>query len=95
MAGHQVTLPGIGSYTWLASQQANKTAIFYVLITIFVVIALYDQIIFRPLVAWAEKFKAEQTGSEIVPQSWVLDLFREPNGSQFWEIYFQGFLIQL
>lgn len=76
VAGHQVTLPGIGSYTWLAIQQADKMAMAYVIITMFLVIALYDQLLFRPLVAWAEKFKAEETASEVVPESWVLNLFQ-------------------
>ena len=39
-------------------------------------ILIYDQLLFRPLVAWADKFRSEQTAAQIVPRSWVLDLFR-------------------
>jgi len=41
-----------------------------------VVIALYDQLLFRPIVAWADKFRFEQTASEIEPQSWFYDVLR-------------------
>ena len=41
-----------------------------------IAIVLYDQLLFRPMVAWADKFRAEQTAAQTVPRSWVLDLFR-------------------
>jgi len=41
-----------------------------------IAILLYDQLLFRPLVAWADKFRVEQTAAQIVPKSWVLDVFR-------------------
>lgn len=81
---HQnITLPGIGSYIALAISHANKTAILYAIIAMFVVIFLYDQLLFRPLVAWAEKFKAEENASEVVHESWVLDLFHRAEFFQF------------
>lgn len=76
VAHEHVTLPGIGSYIYMAIDQKNVAAIGYVILTMFLVIALYDQLLFRPLVAWVEKFKAEETASEIYPESWVLDLFQ-------------------
>lgn len=76
VANQNITLPGIGSYIALAISNKNMHAIAYVIATMFVVIAIYDQLLFRPLVAWSEKFKAEETGSETVPESWVLDLFQ-------------------
>ncbi len=76
IAGHSVKLPGIGSYIAYAIQEKNMDAIAYVIIAMFIVIAFYDQLLFRPLVAWAEKFKAEETSSEVVPESWLLDLFQ-------------------
>jgi len=71
-----VTLPGIGSYVALAIQQQNLPAIFYALITMLLVIVAYDQLLFRPVVAWADKFRFEQTASATAPTSWMLDLFR-------------------
>jgi NitT/TauT family transport system permease protein len=42
----------------------------------FIVILIYDQLLFRPLVAWAEKFKSEQQANEETAESWVINLFR-------------------
>jgi NitT/TauT family transport system permease protein len=71
-----VMLPGIGSYVALAIQQRNLPAIGYALLTMFLVIIAYDQLLFRPVVAWADKFRFEQTASASAPTSWMLDLFR-------------------
>lgn len=74
VSNQQILLPGIGSYIALAIKHADKTAIFYAIIAMFLVILIYDQILFRPLIAWAEKFKAEQVTSEHKASSWVIDL---------------------
>jgi NitT/TauT family transport system permease protein len=71
-----VTLPGVGSYVALAIQQQNLPAIGYALVTMLLVIIAYDQLLFRPIVAWADKFRFEQTASGEPPTSWMLDLFR-------------------
>ncbi len=76
VANHRITLPGIGSYIALAIAKANFHAVIYVVITMFIVIAIYDQILFRPLVAWSEKFKVEEASDEDEPESWVLNLFQ-------------------
>lgn len=83
VANQSITLPGIGSYIALAIAHANKSAIFYAIAAMFVVIFLYDQLLFRPLVAWGEKFKAEENADEIVPHSWILDLFQRADFFQF------------
>ncbi|KIU48713.1 ABC transporter permease [Bradyrhizobium elkanii] len=71
-----VTLPGIGSYVALAIQKQNLPAIGYALLAMLLVILAYDQLLFRPVVAWADKFRFEQTASATAPSSWMLDLFR-------------------
>src|SRR6266403_3030400 len=71
-----VTLPGIGSYVALAIKQQNLRAIGYAILTMLLVIIAYDQLLFRPIVAWADKFRFEQTASGSAPSSWMLDLFR-------------------
>ncbi len=71
-----VTLPGIGSYVALGIQQQNLPAIGYAILTMLAVIIAYDQLLFRPVVAWADKFRFEQTASATAPSSWMLDLFR-------------------
>jgi len=45
-------------------------------------IVLYDQLLFRPMVAWADKFRFEQTAAQITPKSWLLDLFRRSSSMQ-------------
>ena len=71
-----VTLPGIGSYVALGIQKQNLPAIGYAIMAMLLVIIAYDQLLFRPVVAWADKFKFEQTASAAAPTSWMLDLFR-------------------
>lgn len=83
VANQKITLPGIGSYIALAISEKNIHAMIYAIIAMFVVIAIYDQLFFRPLVAWAEKFKAEEAANEVVPESWVLDLFQRTKLFQF------------
>jgi len=80
---YQISLPGIGSYIALAIDQKNLAAVGYAILAMLVVIALYDQILFRPLTAWAEKFKAEQTAGENLPESWLLNLFQRTRLFQY------------
>ncbi|MUO78702.1 ABC transporter permease subunit [Agrobacterium vitis] len=72
-----ITLPGIGSYVALAIKQQDILAVFYAVIAMLAIILLYDQLMFRPLVAWADKFRFETTASGVAPSSWMLDLFRK------------------
>ncbi|KJC49639.1 ABC transporter permease subunit [Bradyrhizobium sp. LTSP857] len=71
-----VTLPGVGSYVALAIQQQDLPAIIYAILAMLLVIIAYDQLLFRPIIAWADKFRFEQTASGDPPTSWMLDLFR-------------------
>jgi NitT/TauT family transport system permease protein len=72
----QITLPGIGSYVALAIEKRDLTAVGWAIVAMSLTILLYDQLLFRPLVAWADKFRAEQIAARPVPSSWVFDLFR-------------------
>jgi NitT/TauT family transport system permease protein len=71
-----VTLPGVGSYIALAIQQQNLQAVGWAIGTMLVVILIYDQVVFRPLVAYADRFRYEQEPGGIAPKSWVLDMLR-------------------
>ncbi|WP_413503972.1 ABC transporter permease [Serratia grimesii] len=70
------TLPGIGAYLAQAILSKDLHAVGWVLVTMTVVILAYDQLLFRPLVAWADKFRMETTRSANAPNSWVLNLMR-------------------
>jgi NitT/TauT family transport system permease protein len=75
--GHTtVALPGIGSYIALAIAHRDLTAIGWAIGTMLIVILLYDQLLFRPLVAWADRFRVEQEPGARAPKSWVLTMLR-------------------
>ena len=69
-------LPGIGSYVALALEQRDIGAVLYAILAMLVVILAYDQLLFRPLVAWSSKFRFELTAAEQVEDPWVLRLLR-------------------
>src|SRR5271154_5806909 len=71
-----VTLPGVGSYIALAIEHRDLMAVCWAIGTMLVVILIYDQILFRPLVAWADRFRFEQEPGGVPPRSWVLDVLR-------------------
>jgi NitT/TauT family transport system permease protein len=71
-----VTLPGIGAYLALAIEQQNLAAVGWAIGAMLVVILLYDQMLFRPLVAWADRFRFEQQSGIELPHSLVLDVLR-------------------
>ena len=71
-----ITLPGIGSYVALAIEHKDLIAVGWAILAMTVVIVLYDQLMFRPLVAWADKFRFENVGSQLAPESWLLDVLQ-------------------
>ncbi|MET3232112.1 UNVERIFIED_ORG: NitT/TauT family transport system permease protein [Burkholderia sp. 1263] len=76
VGNRSITLPGIGAYLAQAIVEQNLRAIGWVILAMTVVILAYDQLLFRPLVAWADKFRMETTSSGDAPESWLLDLIR-------------------
>lgn len=70
------TLPGIGSYVALALERRDIAAVGYAIGAMLVVILLYDQLLFRPLVAWSAKFRVETTPAADAPDPWMLRLVR-------------------
>ena len=71
-----VNLPGVGSYIAAANDKQDYGAIGWAVLTMALTILLFDQLLFRPLVAWSEKFHVELTASSDPPRSWVLDMLR-------------------
>ena len=69
-------LPGLGSYLQTAASAGDTRSIVWGVGTMIAVIVLLDQFVWRPVIAWAEKFKVEQVESGDAPQSWVLNLIR-------------------
>jgi NitT/TauT family transport system permease protein len=73
-------LPGLGSYLQTAASNGDTRSILWGVATMVAVIVLLDQFVWRPVIAWAEKFKVEQVESTDAPRSWVLNLFRHSRG---------------
>ncbi len=71
-----VTLPGIGSFISVAIEQRDMVAVFEAILTMLVVILLYDQLLFRPLVAWSARFRFETTAGAVAEDPWMLALLR-------------------
>jgi NitT/TauT family transport system permease protein len=71
-----VTLPGIGSYIALAIAQRDLAAVAWAIAAMLIVILVYDQLIFRPLVAWADRFRFEQEAGVAPATSWMLTTLR-------------------
>jgi NitT/TauT family transport system permease protein len=69
-------LPGIGSYVALALERRDIFAVGYAIVAMLAVILAYDQLLFRPFVAWSAKFRFETTAGATAADPWLLRLIR-------------------
>ncbi|HVY47428.1 MAG TPA: ABC transporter permease subunit, partial [Minicystis sp.] len=69
-------LPGLGAYMSVAAARGDRAAMLRAVLAMVLMIALLDQVIWRPLVAWAQKFRIEESAGEVGTKSWVYDLVR-------------------
>ncbi|WP_341474593.1 ABC transporter permease [Thermus albus] len=72
----EVHLPGIGSYLATAIAKGDLTAVGWATLTMLLVILAYDQLLFRPLVAWSQRFVYEERPGAAATGSWLLNLLR-------------------
>lgn len=70
------TLPGIGSFVAQAVDKRDLHALGWAIVTMIIVIILVDQLFWKPVVAWSQKFRMEKSASADQASSWVLDLLR-------------------
>ncbi|MBC3880505.1 ABC transporter permease subunit [Undibacterium sp. LX40W] len=84
VAGQDIKLPGIGSYIAVAIEAKNGMAIAYAIMAMLAGIILYDQLFFRPLLAWADKFRFEESQGDTAQQSWLLDWMRNSVWFRAW-----------
>ncbi|MDI1302228.1 MAG: ABC transporter permease subunit [bacterium] len=89
VAGQNIKLPGIGSYIAVAIEARDITAIAWAIAAMLAGILLYDQLFFRPLLAWADKFRFEESQGDTAQQSWVLNWMRRSHwlhalSEKFW-----------
>jgi NitT/TauT family transport system permease protein len=71
-----VQLPGIGSYIAIANAEGNLHAIGWAILTMLIVILIYDQLIFRPLVVWGDRFRIDQEQGARMQRSWALTMMQ-------------------
>lgn len=76
VGNYNIHLPGVGSYLGLAIQMGSLKGIGWTIGTMFIVILIYDQLFFRPLLIWSHKFNAEETMTEVTSRSWVTTLLK-------------------
>jgi NitT/TauT family transport system permease protein len=69
-------LPGLGSYMSVAVARGDGAAMVWAVAAMALMIVALDQILWRPVVVWAQKFRVEEGSEEVVTRSWVLDLLR-------------------
>jgi NitT/TauT family transport system permease protein len=67
-------LPGIGSYMSVAVEKGNVPAMAAAIVAMVLMIVALDQLLWRPTVVWAQKFRIEDTSQEESMDSWFLDL---------------------
>ncbi len=73
----QFRLPGIGAYLSEAIDQRDLGAVGWTILAMTILILLYDQLLFRPLVSWSDKFRFDTSVSGgRVPRSWLRDLVK-------------------
>jgi NitT/TauT family transport system permease protein len=82
VSGQSIMLPGIGSYIATAIGERDLGAIGYAVLVMFVVIILYDQLLFRPLLAWSQKFKGDPGDADNV-RPWFLVVMQR---AQFFDL---------
>jgi NitT/TauT family transport system permease protein len=79
ISNRQYTLPGVGSYVGVAEMEGNLTAVVWGIITMIIIILVVNFFFWRPLVAYVEKFRNEQSESEFQARSLFLDTLRRSN----------------
>jgi NitT/TauT family transport system permease protein len=75
--GKTTSLPGIGSYIGAAIQEGSISKVAIAIVVMVVIVVGVNVIFFRPLVAWAEKFRMEDSDVSEKPRSFVLDFLRQ------------------
>ncbi|MCY1394981.1 nitrate ABC transporter, permease protein [compost metagenome] len=91
VANQDIKLPGIGSYIAVAIDERDSGAIAWAIGAMLGGILLYDQLFFRPLLAWADKFRFEESQGETAQQSWLLAWVRQSSwvsvlAGRFWAL---------
>jgi NitT/TauT family transport system permease protein len=93
VAGQTVLLPGIGSYIALAIDRRDLAAVGYAILAMLVFILIYDQLLFRPLLAWAQRFKVEAIGQDEIEPPWFLRMLQRARLFDLLRALFDGMAV--
>src|SRR5206468_358555 len=76
LSGNEYSLPGIGAYMREAVDKNDNTAKAWAIVAMVLMIVLLDQLLWRPVVVWAQKFRVEEGGHQEAMSSWFLNWLR-------------------
>ncbi len=76
LGGRDFRLPGIGSYMSVAIEKGDTRAMIWAIVAMVLMILAVDQLLWRPLVVWSERFRIEEITTGRPPTSWVVTLLR-------------------
>jgi NitT/TauT family transport system permease protein len=79
LGGRDFRLPGVGSYMAVAIERGDVRAMVWAVVAMTTMIVAVDQLLWRPLVVWSERFRVEELGSAEEPRSWVVALVKRSN----------------
>jgi len=71
-----IKLPGIGSYMAMAQEKGDVRASMLAILAMIIVVVASDQLVWRPILVWADRFKIEMTESGDPPTSWLYNVLR-------------------
>jgi NitT/TauT family transport system permease protein len=80
-------LPGLGSYMSVAVEQGNAKAQVFAVLAMILMIVFLDQVLWRPIVVWAQRFKVEDTAQNEAPESWFLNVIRRSRLIRRWDLW--------
>lgn len=87
-------LPGLGAYLHEAANQSNYSAIIYGLLALIITVVLLDQLVWRPLIAWSDRFKVEMVENDEPPTSWFYDLTSKSRVNHWFQERLMGPLVE-
>jgi NitT/TauT family transport system permease protein len=87
LGGHDFRLPGLGSYMSAAAEQGNVAAMLYAIVAMVVMILFLDQVLWRPVIVWAQRFRIEDTAGAESASSWFLSALRRSRLLRRWEAW--------
>ncbi len=76
LGDHDFRLPGVGSYMAVAIERGDRRAMVWAIVAMALMILAVDQLLWKPLVAWSQRFRLEEISGAPPARSWVLDLVR-------------------